>query len=289
MSKLIRRTKKNFGAALLVALQITTLTLVSLMLVFASGPSAPSAPSAPPAGAIPAVKLYEPRATEVFNLATSRAESAQQSTQQSSLLSETTTEATLTTNLDDYPPYSYVYISGTGFEPGETVNMIVVQLSPNPASYEPWDVVADENGNIETTWYVFSDELIGATMQVTATGQTSNLTASATFTDNAAPVLYQDLARTIRRDSFAWGDTVYLKGNLNGVSLNRCYKVDWVDPFVPSFRARTLSRQRWTRCHHLSLLQLQVVFGRFACTRQMRMACAVAPVSRPIPVRQSKL
>ncbi len=113
MSKIIRR-KKEIGAALIVAVQITTLTLISLMLAFAAGPSAPSAPSAPPAGAIPAVKLYEPQATQIFNLATTRAQSAQQSSQQSSLMSETTTQATLTTNLADYPPYSYVYISGTG-------------------------------------------------------------------------------------------------------------------------------------------------------------------------------
>ena len=44
---------------------------------------------------------------------------------------------TLTTDLEDYPPFSYVYFTGTGFEPGETVNMIVVELSPNPASFEP--------------------------------------------------------------------------------------------------------------------------------------------------------
>ena len=65
--------------------------------------------------------------------------------------------------------------------------MIVVQLSPNPASYEPWDVVADANGNFETSWYIFSEELIGATMQVTGTGQTSGFTASATFTDAVPP------------------------------------------------------------------------------------------------------
>src|SRR6266480_6111508 len=227
MSKIIRR-KKEIGAALIVALQITTLTLISLMLAFASGPSAPSAPSAPPAGAIPAVKLYEPQATQIFNLATTRAQSAQQSSQQSSLMSETTTQATLTTNLADYPPYSYVYISGTGFEPGETVNMIVVQLSPNPASYEPWDVVADENGNIETTWYVFSDELIGATMQVTATGQTSLLTASATFTDAINVTFFQDAGRTISRDAFTWGSSVFAR--LSGQQNGRCYRIDWVDP-----------------------------------------------------------
>jgi hypothetical protein len=98
MSKLIRRTKKNFGAALLIALQMITLTLAGLLMPLAGGPqqsaNAPAdsqitadqtqtqtsqtqpvgALSAPPAGAIPATKLYEPRATEVFNLATSRAE-----------------------------------------------------------------------------------------------------------------------------------------------------------------------------------------------------------------------
>ena len=72
---------------------------------------------------------------------------------------------------------------GTGFQPGETVNMIVVELTPNQQSFEPWDVVADENGDFETSWYIFSEEFRGATFQATATGQSSQLTASATFTD----------------------------------------------------------------------------------------------------------
>jgi YDG domain/MBG domain (YGX type) len=241
--------KKEVGAALIVALQLTTLTLISLMAPFVGGPQqSAKAPedsqmsaasqtqpvSAPPAGAIRATKLYEPRATQVFNLATSRAESAQQAAQQSAQQSlqegEAPNGATLTTDLQDYPPFSYVYFSGTGFEPGETVNMIVVQLDPNPTAYEPWDVVADENGNINTSWYIFSEELIGATMQATATGQTSGLTASATFTDGAVPTLHQDSGRTIKRDAFAWGDTVYLKGNFTSQGANRCYKVDWVNP-----------------------------------------------------------
>jgi len=36
MSKLIRRTKKNFGAALLIALQILTLTLAGLLMPWGS-------------------------------------------------------------------------------------------------------------------------------------------------------------------------------------------------------------------------------------------------------------
>ncbi len=78
-------------------------------------------------------------------------------------------------------------MTGTGFAPGETVNMIVLELAPDPAAFDPWDVVADANGNFETSWYIFSETLIGATMQVTATGQSSNLTASATFTDAVPP------------------------------------------------------------------------------------------------------
>ena len=161
MSKIIRRIpgrKKEVGAALLVALQLTTLTLIGLMAPFASGPQqsgkAPagsemsaaqtqtgqaqtaSALSARRASAVAAIKLYEPLATQIFDLATNRAESAQQAAQQSAQQSEAPNEATLTTDREDYAPYSYVYISGTGFEPGETVNMIVVQLDPNPTSYQ---------------------------------------------------------------------------------------------------------------------------------------------------------
>src|SRR5207249_5346318 len=102
MSKLIRRTKNDFGAALLIALQMITLTLAGLLMPLAGGPQqSANAPAdsemsaadtqtqtaqAPTpidrsdlrASAVFANKVYGPRATEVFNLATSRAESAQQ-------------------------------------------------------------------------------------------------------------------------------------------------------------------------------------------------------------------
>src|SRR5947209_11431894 len=214
MARIIRRVvgNKKRGAALIAALQIISLILIGF-LTFIGGPqhankapadtqvSGPAetqtaqdqtqtdqaqtetaqAPAAADrrASAIPATKLSGPRATGVFYLATSRAAAAAQS--------EAPNSATLTTDQEDYQPYTYVYITGAGFTPGETVNMIVVQLSPNPASYQPWDVVADANGNVETSWYIFSEDLIGATMQVTGTGQTSQLTASATFTDAVPP------------------------------------------------------------------------------------------------------
>src|SRR5438093_2734627 len=186
MSQLIRRAVKKRGTALIVALQLTALTVLSLI-SFVGGPQQSAPPqdgfavanNAPAASqisaaqaqaetaqaqtqtaqpltatdkaslrksAVFATKLYEPRATQIFNLATARAESAQQAAQQSAQESESpNNEPTLTTDREDYQPFTYVYFTGTGFEPGETVNMIVVELSPDPQSSEPRDVVADEH------------------------------------------------------------------------------------------------------------------------------------------------
>src|SRR5947207_7146199 len=56
--------------------------------------------------------------------------------------------ATVTTDRQDYAPFSFVEITGTGFQPGETVNNQVVQvIGPlAPLAYAPWDVAADANG-----------------------------------------------------------------------------------------------------------------------------------------------
>src|SRR5437667_7523302 len=206
MSKLIRRTVKKRGTALIVALQLTFLTLLSLV-SFVNGPQ--SRDGGTPAGSQVNVaqdqtqtaqdqtkktdqaqtqtaqpltaadltsadksalrksahfanKLYEPQASQVFNLATTRAAAAHNS--------ELPNSATLTTDQEDYPPYSYVYFTGTGFQAGETVNMIVAETDPIQQSFQPWDVVADANGNFQTSWYIFSPEFRGASFQATATG-----------------------------------------------------------------------------------------------------------------------
>src|SRR6266403_5594592 len=140
------------------------------------------------ASAVFAQKLYEPLASQVLNLATSRAATAQNrgSTQTTQSPESSNQEPTLTTDHEDYAPYSYVYFHGTGFEPGETVNMIVVELSPNPAAFQPWNVVADQSGEFNTSWYIFSEQFLGTKLQATATGQSSQLTATATFTDGNA-------------------------------------------------------------------------------------------------------
>jgi len=136
--------------------------------------------------------------------------------------------ATITTDREDYPPYSTVVISGSGFTPGETVSLVVEQIAPAQATYEPWTTVADENGNILTSWFVFSDELVGATLQATATGQTSGLTASATFTDALAAGVALN------------GDTngFNIDGSLRAVTTASpsptALRTDWLDRLTPT-------------------------------------------------------
>ena len=233
MSKLIRRTVKKRGAALIVALQLTALTFLSLI-SFIGGPqsrdggtpadtqvSAPQAQTQTQAdqaqtetdqaqtdtaqpitakdltaaeksalrkSAHFAKKLYEPRASQVFSLQRSLVES--QAAQRSSQGPDSpNSEPTLTTDREDYPPYSYVYFHGSGFQPGENVDMIVVETDPIQQSFEPWTVVADANGEFDTSWYIFSGDFNGATFQATATGESSQLTASCTFTDATIPFI----------------------------------------------------------------------------------------------------
>src|SRR5437773_3112491 len=94
---------------------------------------------------------------------------------------------TVITDLEDYAPFSFVQITGTGFQSGEIVSSQVVQVEGPAAglAYDPWSVTADSQGAFHTTWYVFTDDLIGTTLRLTATGQSSGLTATTTFNDSA--------------------------------------------------------------------------------------------------------
>src|SRR6266498_655919 len=105
--------------------------------------------------------------------------------------------ATVATDLDDYPPFSFVDIIGTGFLPGETVNNQVVQVEGPAAgtAYAPWDAVVDADGNYHTNWYVFTDDLLGTTLELTARGEASGLVAKTTFTD-AGPIAQRGSATT---------------------------------------------------------------------------------------------
>ncbi len=101
------------------------------------------------------------------------------------------TNATVTTDKEDYAPGSTVQITGSGFQNNETVQLQVLRTDIPENSgeeHDPWTVTNDASGNFQTTWYVTYDEL-GATLELTATGLTSGLTAQTTFTDGASYAL----------------------------------------------------------------------------------------------------
>src|SRR5881398_1768455 len=80
MSKLIRRTKKNFGAALLIALQMITLTLAGLLMPLAGGPqqqrSAPPQDGFAVANNAPAVSQMSATQTQTAQAPTASAKDA---------------------------------------------------------------------------------------------------------------------------------------------------------------------------------------------------------------------
>src|SRR5690349_24858370 len=86
--------------------------------------------------------------------------------------------ATIKTDQPDYPPGSTVIITGTGWQPGETVTLQVVHVDPtldnSDPAHQPWTVTADASGNVSSSWYVPADlDELGATLLLTADGQSS--------------------------------------------------------------------------------------------------------------------
>jgi len=103
--------------------------------------------------------------------------------------------ATITTDQTDYPPGSTVYITGSGFQPNETVTLQVLHYDVNgdndtSSVHQPWTVMADADGNVSSTWLVPLDQdELGATLLLTAdqaaTDTHTAIHAETTFTDNA--------------------------------------------------------------------------------------------------------
>jgi hypothetical protein len=108
--------------------------------------------------------------------------------------------ASVTTDLNDYPPGSTAIITGENFNPGETVELQVLHTDDIPntgGGHEPWQVTDGGagdldgvvDGNFETTWYVNPDDSANSAFEVTATGLSSREIATNTFTDS---VIFSD-------------------------------------------------------------------------------------------------
>ena len=90
--------------------------------------------------------------------------------------------ATVSTNYADYQPGDIVVITGSGWQPGETVTLKIDESDGDA----PWNssAVADGSGNIYNNEFVIQTHDRGVSFTLTATGATSGQTATATFTDN---------------------------------------------------------------------------------------------------------
>jgi hypothetical protein len=87
----------------------------------------------------------------------------------------------------DFPPDMTVFVSGSGWQPGETVSLVFTETNgpDDPATYQ---AVADESGNISDSEFAPDLHDTGINFNLLASGQLSNLQASAAFTDSAASI-----------------------------------------------------------------------------------------------------
>ncbi|HEV8200480.1 MAG TPA: hypothetical protein VGS03_10690, partial [Candidatus Polarisedimenticolia bacterium] len=98
--------------------------------------------------------------------------------------------AFIVTDKFDYAPGDTALITGAGFRAGETVTLQVSHtnhVSEAGAGHDPWTVTADPSGRISATWYVDSDDSLGASFILKARGEDSQLRARWAFIDAVCP------------------------------------------------------------------------------------------------------
>ncbi|HEQ98060.1 MAG TPA: hypothetical protein ENO22_01820, partial [candidate division Zixibacteria bacterium] len=99
-------------------------------------------------------------------------------------LSSTAMGAEVVTDAAEYPPLQTVIISGSGYVPDESVTLQVTQEDGTPLTGEygePWIVVADESGNISSTWTAPYPDQPDDTVMLTGSGSTSGEEGATTF------------------------------------------------------------------------------------------------------------
>src|SRR5882724_1872826 len=91
--------------------------------------------------------------------------------------------ATVKTDQADYAPGTIVIITGSGWQPGETVTLTLVE-SPFYDSHGPFTTVADSTGKIFNNQFSPDEHDIDIRFYLTAVGSISGIQAQNTFTDD---------------------------------------------------------------------------------------------------------
>lgn|GEM_PF-3562909 len=121
--------------------------------------------------------------------------------------------ATVTTDFPDYPPGDTVWISGAGFAVKESVTVQVKHVDTTITGglgHDPWKIRANNSGNFTTYWVVPYDDNVGETLRVEATGQSSGLFATTTFSDVNSILTFT----TSIPETLCAGDTIQVCANL---------------------------------------------------------------------------
>ncbi|MFV5686974.1 beta strand repeat-containing protein, partial [Flavobacterium sp. GB2R13] len=147
----------------------------------------------------------------------------------------------LTSDQPDYAPGTTATFTGSGFQPGEQVTVIVLHYdgtSDGGLDHQPWEVTADADGNFVTTWHVCEDDCVGSTLRATADGITSGLHADVVFTDALRTDTYPSsfgtfsggsiycLNATASNLNVSWTTTL-CNGTLNGSNTNIPITITW--------------------------------------------------------------
>src|SRR5947209_12140425 len=100
---------------------------------------------------------------------------------------------TVKTDQADYTPGSIVTITGSGWQPGETVTLTLVE-SPLIDTHGPFTVTADASGNISNSSFGTDTHDINVLFYLTAVGSVSGLQAQTSFTDAGTDTVTLDFS-----------------------------------------------------------------------------------------------
>ncbi|HLO06959.1 MAG TPA: kelch repeat-containing protein, partial [Terriglobales bacterium] len=142
---------------------------------------------------------------------------------------------TVKTDAADYAPGSTVTITGSGWQPGETVMLTLVE-SPLIDTHPSMTAIADGNGNILNNQFSPDVHDVNLRFYLTAVGSQSGLQAQNTFTDSVnvhdATITIDKSDCTTAQTSFMQGETVCANTAVNttGSGASTSLNIVWFAP-----------------------------------------------------------
>ena len=133
--------------------------------------------------------------------------------------------ATVKTDAADYAPGTVVAITGTGWQPGETVTLNLVE-SPDFDTHPPLTAVADGQGNITNSEFSPDIHDLNIRFFLTAVGSQSGFQAQNTFTDANKPT--STIAFPANNGSYnaaSWSGAISGTGSFDAGSTGRAIGV----------------------------------------------------------------